>query len=277
MTAIELLRFDWSRTQGRLLLAALADAGPVSVRAWAVRSGVPRNHVLPTIAECERLGALKQELRAEGIVLLVQPVEFWRVTPLADAAAWSEAWRNVAQERLDLVTEARSLAEAMASMRAAADGKGADRNPVGGQPESGKADRNPIGVCTSFAGTSSETFRRSDVLDQKRITSKRGELSEARDTSPQGGEGEERSARSGDPCSLQERVRLFVGERDWRRYWEQEEPQAIFADAQRAAILRSSLRYCQAALKEGVQVRKNTGAMLWEDYKRALRKVICGV
>lgn len=254
MTAIELLRFDWSRTQQRLLLAALADAGPVSKHVWAVRSGVPRNHVLPTIAECERLGGLKQELKAEGIVLLVQPVSFWRVTPLAEAAAWLEAWRNVAQERLALVTEARSLAEAMTEMRAAVEGRlpEADRNPVGTRPESGGADRNPVGSCTS-----SETFRRSDVLDQKRLTSKRGEE-------------EERS-------TLPERVRLFVGERDWRRYWEQDEPQAIFADAQRSAVLLSSLRYCQAALKEGVAVRKNTGAMLWEDYKRGLRKMICGV
>lgn len=266
MTAIELLRFDWSRTQGRLLLAAMADAGPVSARAWAVRSGVPRNHVLPTIAECERLGGLKQELRAEGIVLLVQPESFWRVTPLAEAAAWAEAWRNVAQERLALVTEARSLAEAMTEMRAAVEGRLPDRNPVGTRPESGGDDRNPGGSCTSFEGTSSssETFRRSDVLDPKRITSKRS------------GE-EERLARSDEHYQLQERVRLFVGERDWRRYWEQDEPQAIFADAQRAEVLRNSLRYCQAALKEGVAVRKNTGAMLWEDYKRGLRKVLCGV
>lgn len=250
---IELLQFDWRPTQLRLLLAAAADAGPVLERAWAVRSGVPRNHVKDVIRQVVRLGGARAEVRAEGVALHVQPVNFWQVTPLADAAEWAAAWRaGGRQERLALVTEATDLGAALAEVGA----NGRLRIPVGVSPDSGKSAPDSGGaddLCT--------TFRRSDVLDPRRITSKRPAA--APDSGEVGG--------AGPGAGLAERIRLFVGERDWRRYWEGDDVQAIFEDGTRARVLESSLRYCQAALKEGVAVRKNTGAMLWEDYRRTLR------
>lgn len=132
-TMLELLRFEWKPQALRLLLVAVADAGPVSVPEWAARSGVPRNHVLAALRECERLGGVTLELRAsEGMAVHVQPVEFWRVTERMRRADWEQAWRSMAvTQRAALVTESMSLGQALAEpesmsmigrMRAAADG-----------------------------------------------------------------------------------------------------------------------------------------------------------
>lgn len=263
--AVELLRFDWRPTQLRLLLAALADAGPVSRRTWAVRAGVPANHLAEVVGECSRLGGLRPEGGPEGLSLFVQPPEFWRVTPLAEVAVFSDAWQGPGrQRRMALVTEAPGLAEAMSAGGAIANSRSPiaeanARNPGGKVPLpiTGIRERVPDSGCDV-----STTFRRSDVFDPKRLTSKRGE-------------GIDHHSRDGcATAELSERVRVFVGERDWRRYWENEEAQSIFSDAVRAAVLSSSLRYCQASIREGVRVRKNTGAMLWEDYKRGLGKAV---
>ena len=51
MKTSALLRFNWKPSIIRLCVAALDDAGPVSKRAWAVRAGVPDNHLLPALRE----------------------------------------------------------------------------------------------------------------------------------------------------------------------------------------------------------------------------------
>lgn len=114
MNALELLRFGWTPNQLKLLLVALADAGPVERRVWVARSGVPRNHLAAVLAECERLGGARVNPSVEGLAIHVQPVEFWRVTPLMERAEWAVAWRGVVQERLQLPTEMPGLTEALA-------------------------------------------------------------------------------------------------------------------------------------------------------------------
>lgn len=114
MNALELLRFGWTPNQLKLLLVALADAGPVERKVWVARSGVPRNHLAAVLAECERLGGARVCPSVEGLAIHVQPVEFWRVTPLMERAEWAGAWRGVVQERLQLPTEMPGLAEALA-------------------------------------------------------------------------------------------------------------------------------------------------------------------
>jgi hypothetical protein len=133
MKPLELLRYKWKPQALRMLLAAAADAGPVSVAEWAARSGVPRNHVLETLRECERLGGVTLEPRAgEGVAVYVQPESFWRVTECMSRAEWEQAWKRMAVgQRLALATESMSLGQALAEpesmsmigrMRAAADG-----------------------------------------------------------------------------------------------------------------------------------------------------------
>jgi hypothetical protein len=130
MKTTELLRYNWKPSIVRLCLAALEDAGPVSKRAWAVRSGVPDNHLLPAVREAERLGAVAVEHGPEGMRLLVQPASFWRERELHGPEAWAGAWTRAEQIRLG--PEAPGLAEALAVTTA----READRNPVG-LPESG--------------------------------------------------------------------------------------------------------------------------------------------
>lgn len=141
---LELLRFKWKPQALRLLAAALADAGPVSVADWSARTGIPRNHVLDTMRECERLGGVTLEARAvEGMVVRVQPVEFWRVTECMGRAAWAEAWRGKSvAARLALATESMSMGEALAVPTAAAESMsmiGRMRAAADGVPESGTA------------------------------------------------------------------------------------------------------------------------------------------
>ena len=117
MSGLELLRFGWTPNQLKLLLVAMADAGPVARPVWVARSGVPRNHLAAVLGECERLGGCKVEPGPEGLAIRVLPVEFWRVTPLMERAQWALAWRGVVQERLDLATERPELAEALAALQ----------------------------------------------------------------------------------------------------------------------------------------------------------------
>ena len=118
MSGLELLRYGWTPNQLKLLLVAMADAGPVARPVWVARSGVPRNHLAAVLGECERLGGCKVEPGPEGLAIRVLPVEFWRVTPLMERAQWALAWRGVVQERLDLATERPGLAEAWQQLRA---------------------------------------------------------------------------------------------------------------------------------------------------------------
>ena len=114
MNALELLRFGWTPNQLKLLLVALADPGPVQRPVWVARSGVPRNHLAAILGEVQRLGGAVVEPGPEGLAIRVQPVEFWRVTPLMESHEWALAWRGVVQARLNLRTEMPSLAETMA-------------------------------------------------------------------------------------------------------------------------------------------------------------------
>ena len=115
MSAIELLRYNWKPSVLRLLLAALRDAGPVALRIWSVRSGVPRNHLVPALRQAEQLRAVAVRSSAEGLALLVRPASSWRERPLCSDAEWMSAWRVTGkdQEKLDLVTEAPGIAEVM--------------------------------------------------------------------------------------------------------------------------------------------------------------------
>lgn len=114
MNALELLRFGWTPNQLKLLLVALVDPGPVQRPVWVARSGVPRNHLAAILGEVQRLGGAVVEPGPEGLAIRVQPVTFWRVTPLMESHEWALAWRGVVQARLNLRTEMPSLAETMA-------------------------------------------------------------------------------------------------------------------------------------------------------------------
>lgn len=117
MSPLELLRFGWKPNEFRILLASLADAGPVSRRVWLVRTQIPRSdHFREALAEVSRLQGAECREGPEGLAVFVRPVVFWRAKPLADENAWRAAWAGVAAEqvRFDLPTEMPSLAEAMA-------------------------------------------------------------------------------------------------------------------------------------------------------------------
>jgi ribosomal protein L24E len=147
------------------------------------------------------------------------------------------------------------------------------RDPV---PDSGTVPENGMGVpesgtlgvsrCGSGAADAvpdsgtAHTYKRNNVSSEERITSKRVPV-------PDSGT----SAGQADP-KLRDKVLEFVGERDWRRYWEWPEYQEIFEDPFRAKILAGCLRFCRAKLREGVPLRKNPGSMLWDEYKRDLGK-----
>ena len=157
---MELLRFGWTPNQLKLLLVAMADAGPVARPVWVARSGVPRNHLAAVLGECERLGGCKVEPGPEGLAIRVLPVEFWRVPPLMERAQWAVAWRGVVQERLDLATERPGLAEALGELQGAGDklqvrGGSSSRTVVASAmvreacPESGSVS----GVVTGFGAT----------------------------------------------------------------------------------------------------------------------------
>lgn len=146
---IEPLRFNLKPNVLRLVLAAAADPGPASRKAWSVRAGVPLNHLRPALEEAMRIGALAVSPEAEGLRLLVQPVAMWRERELVGAADWAAAWSNGRQHKLDLATEAQTLTEALAEVRSTEARRGlpesgsregtGHRNPVPGLPESGCA------------------------------------------------------------------------------------------------------------------------------------------
>jgi hypothetical protein len=260
---LEILRFNWKPSLIRLLLAAAADAGPVPANVWARRTGLPRNHLLASLREAEKLQALAVEMRPEGLRLLVLPVEMWRERPECDAMEFAHAWgRTVEQMRLALVTEAPSLHDALAvapksgveSPLSKVSPKSGEAAPNFGEaaPDSGGIDR------ISESSERTETFRRNTFQAENVPTCKRNV----------GG------AESGDiGDGLRRRVEEFVGPTDWRKFWMHERYQEIFDDPIRASVLAGSLRYLQAGMKTGVvRVRTNAGRALWEDYGRCLRK-----
>ena len=126
MNMLELLRFKWKPQALRLLVAALAEAGPASRARWVVRSGIPGNHLIAVMQEVQRLGGCKLELSEDGIAVHVQPVSFWRVTPLVEAQEWAQSWGGIGTTKLDLATEARTLADALSSVLS--DGASLTRN-----------------------------------------------------------------------------------------------------------------------------------------------------
>lgn len=261
---LEILRFNWRPSLVRLLLAAAADAGPVSSAVWARRAGLPRNHLLPTMRAAQNLGALAVECGPEGFRLLVLPVEMWRERPECNAMEFAAAWgRTVDQMRLGLVTEAPSLHDALAvapksgvesPLAKVSPNFGVESPKFGGVPPNfGGPDRISVGPGTERSGTfKRETFQAENVPTFKRNV----EASESGD----GGD------------ALRRRVEAFVGATDWRKFWEHERYQEIFDDPMRANVLAGSLRYLQAGLKTGVvRVRTNAGRTLWDDYQRSLR------
>lgn len=168
MSGLELLRFGWTPNQLKLLLVAMADAGPVARPVWVARSGVPRNHLAAVLGECERLGGCKVEPGPEGLAIRVLPVEFWRVTPLMERAQWALAWRGVVQSRLDLATERPGLAEAWQQLRAgelSVESSSSSRTDAVREacPESGSVS----GVVTGF-GATMPGFRESVCPDSGR-------------------------------------------------------------------------------------------------------------
>ena len=126
MNMLELLRFKWKPQAVRLLIAALAEAGPVSRARWVLRSGIPGNHLIAVMQEVQRLGGCKLELSEDGIAVHVQPVSFWRVTPLVEAQEWAQSWGDIGTTKLDLATEARTLADALSAVLS--DGASLTRN-----------------------------------------------------------------------------------------------------------------------------------------------------
>lgn len=143
MNPSALLRYNWKPSILRLCVAALEDGGPCGKRAWAVRSGVPDNHLLPAVREAERLGVMAVEQTAEGMRLLVQPCQFWRERELAGLAEWTAAWRVTGKAPvLGLVTEAPGIAEALAVNLPGKTLTPALSHPMG---EGGPPDRNPVG------------------------------------------------------------------------------------------------------------------------------------
>lgn len=155
MTPYDLLRYGWKPNELRLLLAAMQDAGPVLAGDWAVRSGVPANHLAAVLGECVRLGGMKSEARAEGICMWVQTPEFWRVREKCSVERWHEAWPGATQGRLALVTEAVGLGEALAAGHDGSGGKHESHgtHEPGGCPEFGTKDARNPGVHVPESGS----------------------------------------------------------------------------------------------------------------------------
>ena len=143
MNVLELARFAWKPNELRLMLVAMHCGGPVARARWVLRTGIPRNHLMAVMQEVERLGGCKLELTDEGVAVRVQPVSFWRVTPLCEAEVWAQCWREAGTARLDMATEARTLADALASVVSDKPGKASlARNPGNlepTRPDSGRA------------------------------------------------------------------------------------------------------------------------------------------
>lgn len=73
------------------------------------------------------------------------------------------------------------------------------------------------------------------------------------------------------PGSLKERVRNFVGDKDWfaKEFWNGGRGwrHQLFTDESEA--LEGALNYCEAGLKSGeMRLRKTRGAMLWDEFQR---------
>jgi hypothetical protein len=292
--AVELLRFKWKPCELRVLLAASFDPGPTSQRDWQIKTGVPANHLMETIVELERLRGLSIQAVDPGLVLRVLPVSFWKAKPIVDPPVFLKAWPpNIGQARLDLVTEAPSLTEALCAVSVSGSSTLASAlRPIDGRnsstatsapaltpspvpavlpesgavsPESGSFGADSSGIRRISTGIRSvlggkggnvPNVKRSNVSDLKRETSKRSDA----------------GAREGSEAeALRDEVRRFVGDLDFRKFYERPDYALIFECADRGKVLENSLRYCLAAIKEGVAVQKNHGAMLWDEFKRQSR------
>jgi hypothetical protein len=239
-----LLQWNWKPRALRVLVAALADAGPASMTDWAVRTGVDARHVGAVIRELEALGGLKLESGAEGVRLLVQPPSFWRERMLSDAARWQRAWAQArGQRKLELVTEEAGLADALAC----------NVPPNRGEisPESGRS----ADMAGGLGGLRRTFFipknvLRSTFLAEKDRTYKRDPLIGDR---------------------LREEVRTWVGARDFARYWARR-PWTEMFDDERAVVIAGALHYLQAGHREGaVKIKHSNGAALWDEVKRVER------
>ena len=96
-----------------LAIAALKDPGPVKRRVWALRAGIGYGHVAEIITQLLNARVAVCERVSEGILILVQPPNFWRIPPLRPWEEWLAAWAVPGQARLDLRTEEPGLAEAL--------------------------------------------------------------------------------------------------------------------------------------------------------------------
>lgn len=65
---------------------------------------------------------------------------------------------------------------------------------------------------------------------------------------------------------LQERVRAFVGEPDWARYWSRAEYDHLWTDAHCRDALEKALSDCRTRIKDKIPVKKTRGAMLWNQF-----------
>lgn len=290
---LRLKDYDFSEYQYRVV-REIADRsyGMGVSRAWlptlkcfAELTRISKGNVSSTLESLIR--ALVIEECGPGLYAIKLPVEGWRIPPRLNwtgALQEMDAWlRRGPESELGEPGEGRlgespSISQALRELAGLSDfpaacrrGAMRDRRDASrsiaapdagasgtvGVPESGTVGGTRcVPAAVPESGTY-PTFRRLNVPSEERLTSKRLDVPE-----------------SGTPKApidgLREKVRAFVGERDYRRYWERDEEQAIFDDPLRSEVLWSSLRYCQAGIKEGIQVRKNTGSMLWSDYRRSL-------
>jgi len=116
-----------------------------------------------------------------------------------------------------------------------------------------------------------ETFKRSDVSTNKRLTLAPCENFAAQPLAPSDGE---RAGERG-TTSLQARVAAFVGAADWtsQKFWNSGQGWRGRIFAEEAAALERALNYVQAGLQSGeTRLRKTRGAMLWDQFQRERRE-----
>lgn len=271
----EVLRFNFKPRGLRLVLAAMADPGPSSHFNWSLRSGIGTRHLAEIISQLIDLGIIAAQPAAEGMKLLVQPVEFWRERPICRRDVWIQAWANVArQTRLDLVTEWDGLPEALAN---------AARANVAGDPEAayvagGKVDKTvnkslPESGTPRF-GEQSPRFGEQKVPESgSPCTTRAGDVKRNDVTVRYVPSADVGTFNETNGEQLRQRVREFVGHRDWERFWAQPRWCRIFEEPERAALLDGALRFLLAGIADGsVRIRVAAGAALWEQFGRMERE-----
>ncbi len=285
---LEVLRYNWKPTAMQLLLAALGHGGPSSRRNWSIRSGIPAQHLGGVIHELQMGGAIHAEVNDEGIKILVQPIEFWRERQLCRRDVWSVAWADAArQTRLDLVTEADGLWEALSDIgpvpaeqtadvvEERRDAAAAPVQLTGAMPVNNPVNKSPpeirvpeIGEKTSRIsgenlpnfGSAMEVPCTTRAPDVKRYDVLKGTF---------------RTYNVDSDCEqLRDRVQAFVGDRDYERYYGRPCWCWLFEDPA-ASQLERALRYLTAGIAEGaIRIRKSPGAALWEQFGRLQREEI---